>query len=294
MRIGINLTSVGPQASTSELIASAAAAKARGLDSAWTNQQPGGWDPLTVLTALHDAPGELGTGIVPTYPRHPVALATEALTVQALTGGRLTLGIGPSHAMYVTDQLGLPYDAPATHTREYLEVLNPLLRGEHVTHTGRFFTVDTELAVTAPPPPVLLSALGPRMLEIARDLADGTIAVWLRPNIVADYLRPRLGDHSRIALMSQVALTNDPDATREQLARDLEFVNHLPVYRAFLDRGGLASAADTVIVGDEAAIERELHRFRDAGATDLILNPLGATPADRDRVLDVIANVNLA
>lgn len=284
MRIGTHLVPAG-DVTVDELRTRAAAT--HGLDSLWTNQHPGGWDPLTILTAMGDGPGELGTAVVPTYLRHPVAMATEALTVQALTGGRLTLGIGPSHAAAITGWFGIPYTAPARHTREYLEVLRPLLRGEHVKYSGEFFTVDTQLGITAPEPPVLISALGPRMLEVARDLADGTIAVWVRPDTIADYMVPRLGDDSRVAVLAMVAVTSDPDGVRETIARDYAGAGDLPAYRAMLDRGGLAGPADTVVAGDEATVLRELARFRDAGVTDLIVSPLG-TQEEQSRVLEVV------
>lgn len=284
MRIGTHVVPAG-DVTVDEL--RTRAATTHGLDSLWTNQHPGGWDPLTILTAMGDGPGELGTAVVPTYPRHPVAMATEALTVQALTGGRLTLGIGPSHAAAITGWFGIPYTAPARHTREYLEVLRPLLRGEHVKYSGEFFTVDTQLGIIAPEPPVLISALGPRMLEVARDLADGTIAVWVRPDTIADYMQPRLGDDSRVAVLAMVAVTSDPDGVRETIAHDYAGAGDLPAYRAMLDRGGLAGPADTVVAGDEATVLRELARFRDAGVTDLIVSPLG-TQEEQRRVLEVV------
>lgn len=287
MRIGIHLTPTG-DTKVGDLQAQAAGAAGHGFDAAWTNQQPGGWDPLAVLAVMDDGPPELGTAIVPTYPRHPVVLATEALTAQALTGGRLTLGIGPSHAMYVRDQLGLSYAAPARHTREYLEVLRPLLHGEHVRHAGAFFTVDTRLEMTAPAPPVLISALGPRMLETARDLADGTVAVWVRPDTVSGYLVPRLGDGARVAVMVSVSVTADPDGVRGAIAQKFAHVGELPAYRVMLDRGGLTGPADTVVAGGEDVVRRELGRFRDAGVTDLIVTPVGSA-AERERTLEVAA-----
>ena len=290
MRIGTHVIPTG-DATVEELRAQVAAAA--NLDSVWTNQHPGGMDPLAVLTAMGDGPGEVGTAIVPTYPRHPVVMATEALTAQAFTGGRLTLGIGPSHAIYVTDWLGIPYTAPARHTREYLEVLRPLLRGEHVKYSGEFFTVDTQLAITAPEPPVLVAALGPRMLEVTRDLADGTIAVWVRPDTVSGYLVPRLGDGARVVVLVMVAITTDPDAVRATIARDYAMVGDLPAYRAVLDRGGLSGPADTIVAGDEATVLRELARFRDAGATDLIVSPLGSAE-ERRRVLEAVTTLRLS
>ncbi|WAL68762.1 TIGR03564 family F420-dependent LLM class oxidoreductase [Amycolatopsis cynarae] len=287
MRIGTHLIAAGD---VRQIETDAAATAARGLDSVWTSQQPGGWDPLAVLTGIGDGPGELGTAVVPTYPRHPVALATQALTVQAMTGGRLTLGIGPSHAVAITAQFGIPYRSPARHTREYLEVLRPLLRGEYVQYSGDFFTVDTQLEVNAPEPPVLISALRPRMLEVARDLADGTIAIWIRPETVSGYLVPRLREGQRVAVMVKVAITTDPAAARETVARDFAMVGDLPAYRALLDRGGLSGPADTLIAGSETTVARELERFADAGVTDLIVNPFG-TPRDRARVLVLLAEI---
>lgn len=289
MRIGVHLVPSGA-VTVDGLVAEAKAAVARGMDGVWTNQQPGGWDPLGVLGPLRDeGPAELGTAIVPTYPRHPVVMATEALTVQAVTGGRLTLGIGPSHEMAMTGWFGIPYTAPVAHTREYLEVLLPLLRGEHVRHAGRFFTVDTELAMPVKAPSVLISALGPRMLQVARDLTDGTIAVWVRPDTVADHLVPSLADGQRVVVVAMVSVTDDPDGVRERIAREYGMVGELPAYRAVLDRGGLSGPADTVITGSETAVLREIQRFQDAGATDLVVSVLGSGQ-QRDRTLDVLAS----
>ncbi|ACU37883.1 TIGR03564 family F420-dependent LLM class oxidoreductase [Actinosynnema pretiosum subsp. pretiosum] len=256
------------------------------VDGVWTNQMPGGWDPLALLAAHGPGALELGTAIVPTYPRHPVALATQALTTQALVGGRLTLGIGPSHAWHVTDQLGLPYTSPAAHTREYLEVLRPLLRGEHVRHGGEHFTVDIRLDQPVEPPPVLLSALGPRMLRVARDLADGVVATWCTPELVEGHLAPALGEGARIVVSAVVVLTDDPDAARAQVEESFGAASRMPAYRALLDRGGLAGVGDTAVVGSEEQVLAQLTRLRDAGATDLVLAVLGP-PADRARVHEV-------
>lgn len=290
MKIGLLLT-LPDTLGISALRARAADAAERGLDGAWTNQAPGSWDPLGVLGALGtDGPAELGTAVVPTYPVHPVALAAEALTAQSATGGRLTLGIGPSHEHVMSGMFGLPYTAPASHTREYLEVLHPLLRGEHVRHQGRFFTVDYRIAVPAEPPRVLLSALGPRMLRVARDLADGTIALWIRPEMITDYIIPILGDGKRVVVNMLVAVSDDPDSVRADLAAKFRAVGDLPAYRAVLDRGGLSGPADAVITGPEKTVLDELRRFRDAGATDLVIS-IATPPGERQRTLDLITQV---
>ncbi len=278
-------TSLITPTSPAEVVAAAADAAERGLDSFWTNQNPGGWDPLTLLASLGRRPAEVGTAIVATYPRHPVTTATEALTLQAALGGGLALGVGPSHAWYVQDQLGLPYTSPLRHTREYLTVLRPLLAGEHVRYAGEFFTVDTRLDISAPPPSLLMSALGPRMLEVARDLADGVVVTWITPEMIAKDIAPRTAPGARIVAQAITVLSPDPDAARAGYAERLAAVGQLPAYRASLDRAGLANPADTIVIGDESTITDALKRYADAGVTDLVVTPLN----ERSRTLDLIA-----
>ncbi|MEU6697281.1 TIGR03564 family F420-dependent LLM class oxidoreductase [Pseudonocardia sp. NPDC046786] len=283
MRIGTFLDTSGGPAAVHDAIA---AAGRRGLDAAWTNQLPGSWDPLALLAGAGPdrGPAELGTAVTLTAPVHPAALAANALTVQAAVGGRLTLGVGPGHGWFVTDQLGLPYNAVAARTREYLEILRPLLHGEQVTHRGRFHTVDTRITVPGPPPRLLLSALGPRMLAVAGELTDGTVATWVRPDLVADHLRPALPDTARIVVSVVTVVTSDPDAARAGIERTFGVAADMPAYRAVLDRGGLTRIAETVVAGDEETVAAELRRFADAGATDLVLVAAGEHP---ERVLDV-------
>ncbi|WP_035855625.1 TIGR03564 family F420-dependent LLM class oxidoreductase [Cryptosporangium arvum] len=283
MRIG---TALAVTTSPADVVAAAADAARRGLDSFWTNQLPGGWDPLALLAGLDERPPEIGTAIVATYPRHPVTLASEALTLQAAQGG-LTLGIGPSHAWFVERMLGIPYTSPLRHTREYLSVLRPLLRGEAVTHTGEFYTVDAALTVSAPAPPVLMSALGPKMLELARERADGVVLTWVTPEVVGSWIVPAVAPGARVVAGVGVVLSDDPDAARERITREFGFAGDLPAYRDSLRRFGISGIADTVIVGDESVVAAELDRFRDAGATDVVLMPFGAAD-ERARILDVV------
>jgi F420-dependent oxidoreductase-like protein len=280
MHIGTGL--INP-ASPAEVVAAAADATERGLDSFWTNQNPGGWDPLTLLASLGRRPAEIGTAIVATYPRHPVTTATEALTIQA-AGGGLTLGIGPSHAWYVQDQLGLPYISPLRHTREYLTVLRPLLSGQPVRFDGEFFTIDTRLDITAPAPSLLMSALGPRMLELAQDLADGVVAAWATPDMVARHIAPRTAPGARIVAQAVTQLSPAPDRARADFAEQLATVGRMPAYRASLSRAGLSNPADTLVIGDDTTFTDAVKRYQDAGVTDLIVVPLN----DRSRTLDLL------
>src|ERR1700741_4170836 len=157
-------------------------AEAAGLDTAWMPQVPNDFDCLTMVALMGARTSriELGTAVVPLQAQHPIALARQALSGHAGLGGRLALGVGPSHHWIVRDMLGIPYEKPAAYTRDYLEVLNTALAGPgDVDVENDAFTVHNPTVLGAESPlPVLVSALGPVMLQIAGDLADGT-ELWM-------------------------------------------------------------------------------------------------------------------
>ncbi|TDD83567.1 LLM class F420-dependent oxidoreductase [Actinomadura rubrisoli] len=298
MRIGLFALAGG--APLDELAAQARAAAGLGLDSVFFGHM-NGWDALMTATfAGREAPGiEVGTAVLPTYPRHPLALASQALTAQAVTGGRFTLGVGPSHASIIEDGHGIPYERPARHVREYLTALRPLLRGEEVDYKGTTLAAaGTIVAPGAAPPPVIVSALGPAMLRVAGELADGTVTTWTGAGAIADHIVPAITKAAdaagrpapRVLAGVIAALTSDPDGVRRDLAEQLGFASAFPGYRAILDRQGLSGVHETVIAGDEREVERGLRRFADAGATDLLVSPWGA-PDDQARLLALAATL---
>ena len=171
MRIGLFVGALELMRDVAERLNRISAAEQDGFDSYWLPQHFGA-DMLTVIAmaGMQTDRIELGTAVVPTYPRHPVALAQQALTAQVAAGGRLTLGIGVSHRSTIEEWLGLSYDHPARHIEEYLSVLRPLLHESGVDFQGREFRVAGELQIPDADMvscPVLMAALGPRMLEIA-------------------------------------------------------------------------------------------------------------------------------
>jgi F420-dependent oxidoreductase-like protein len=179
MRIGM-LVGGGPKTTIDDVVGQIRSAADDGFSAAWLSQIFG-WDALTALAvAGREVPGiELGTAVIPTYPRHPMALAAQALTTSAATGGRLVLGIGLSHQIVIEGVLGYSFEKPARHMREYLSVLIPLLHAEQVQFEGETVTFRGMGPLEAPgaePPPVLLAALAPRMLELAGSRADGTVS----------------------------------------------------------------------------------------------------------------------
>ncbi|OHV33891.1 MULTISPECIES: TIGR03564 family F420-dependent LLM class oxidoreductase [Pseudofrankia] len=296
MKIGLYVNGVGP--SPQALIDQVRAAAAAGLDSAYFSQIFS-WDALTVAAlSAQAAPGlALGTAIVQTYPRHPIALAGQALTVQAVSGQPFTLGVGPSHPPIIEGMFGYSYDKPARHVREYLSALLPLLRGEQVDYHGETLTATGAVdAPNTPPPSVLLSALGPVMLRIAGELADGTVTVWTGSELIGDYIAPTLTEAAtsagrpapRIVATVVASVTADPDATRRWVAEQVGFASQFPGYRAVLERQGRSGVEETVIAGDEDAVARALGEFAAAGVTELVVGPVG-DEREWTRTLELLA-----
>ncbi len=187
MRLGTMLSMPGDPCGTQTLSERAAAAEAAGFASVWLPQVNTIDALMSLALAGRDTRTiELGTAVVPTYPRHPMALAAQALTVQDATRNRLALGIGLSHRFFIEDNLGMDYSKPIPHMRDYLTILNGLLAGEQVQHGGTEYTVNTQVSVAgAKKPPVIVAALGPAMLRLCGRLADGTMT-WMGG---IDYLR---------------------------------------------------------------------------------------------------------
>jgi len=271
-----------------------------GFTSAWSGE-PSNPDPLTTLAiAGRDLPGiGLGTSIVHTHSRHPLALAGQALTVQAATGNRLSLGISPGSRYFVELALGSSFEKPGRHIREYLSALVPLLRGEEVSYHGETVTAVGAVGLPgATPPSLLLSALGPMMLQIAGEMADGTITAFTGPVALAKHVVPAISRAGaaavrpapRVVAIARVSVTADPVATRARMAEESGFLEAMPSYRAMLDREGVRSIADVAIVGDETIVAREVQRYADAGATELVANPFGSEE-ERERTLAVLAGL---
>jgi 5,10-methylenetetrahydromethanopterin reductase len=296
MKIGIGIGELaGRPLALDELIAQAQRAEQDGFASVWL-ASAFGIDPLIAVAAIARATSrvELGTAVVPTFLRHPVALAQEALTLQAATRGRFALGIGLSHPMVIESMLGLSYARPFTHMKEYLAVLTALIRNGSASYQGREFRVHAN--VTAPgtaPCPILLAALAPRMLALAGAEADGTITWMTGPKTLREYIVPRINTATakagrpapRIIAGLRVAVTEEVDAARAWARSALQFYGNLPSYRAMLDREGVESPADILIVGNEDAVTDQLHHLAAAGVTELLAIPF-PVGSDRQASLD--------
>jgi len=272
----------------------------QGIATAWCSQIFG-YDALTLLAVVgREVPDiELGTAVVPTYPRHPVMLAAQALTTQAATGRRLVLGIGLSHQVVIEGMFGYSFDRPARHMREYLSALMPLLHGEAVTFKGETLSATTmaPLDVKVDAPPVLVAALGPTMLRLAGELADGTVTWMTGPATLASHIVPSIAKAAtdagrpapRVAGGLPAAVTTDPERAREAASRTFAIYGQLPSYRAMLDREGAEGPAQVAIVGDEQSVANQIGAVAEAGATDFSAAPFGTSDEIRQTLALVTA-----
>ena len=299
MRIGVFFPTK-EHAPVDETVARMAEVAARGFSAVWLPQSSG-FDALTLLTLVgREVDGvELGTSVVPTYPRHPVALAAQALTVNAAIGARLVLGIGLSHRVTIERTYGMSYDRPARHMREYLDALMPLLRDGAVDVDGETVSAHAQLTVPgATAPTVLLAALQPRMLALAGGAADGTITWCTGPVTLERQVVPLLRAAAeeagrpvpRVVVALPTIVTDDEAHGRAAAGEQLAGYGDLPVYRAVLDAEGVDGPADVSVVGNEAAVTAHLERLRSVGATDFVAIPTGSDD-DRRRTLDHLASL---
>jgi 5,10-methylenetetrahydromethanopterin reductase len=267
-------------------------AEADGFDRVWLAHDPWSQDALThVAIAGREVPRiKIGTAVTSTYPRHPAILAQQALTVDAAIGGRLMLGVGTSHKFVIEGFYGLSFDKPATHTREYLGTLLPLL-ADHALPKGDGRPMEVRLAVPgAGSPPVYLAALGPRMLAVAGELTRGTIT-WLTPaKVIREHIRPLLDGAAAAAGRPRpevicglpVCITDDASDARSRIAEHFKEYEYAPSYRASMDRAGAAGPSDVALVGTEKEVLAALEELAETGADELLAVEFG-TESERAR-----------
>jgi F420-dependent oxidoreductase-like protein len=316
MKIGVM---IGPERGdttrkVSRLLTEIAWAEEAGIPTAWVPQVPSDMDALQMVTLLgmRTERIELGTAVVPLQAQHPVALARQALTAHAITGGRLTLGLGPSHHWIVTGMLGLPYDKPAAYTRDYLRVLDAAWRAvdgsKSIDVENSTFTVHNHFDVAPVAPlPVLIAALGPVMLKIAGEQADGTVLWMADERAIGDHVVPKITKAARdagrpaprvvagipVCLCTQAQVGE----ARARASRVLGEAEISPNYQRILEYGDARGIGDLCAAGGEAAITARFKSFADAGVTDLSVRllPIGADRAEliasKNRTREVIAGL---
>lgn len=268
-----------------------------GFDSVWIPQIPDDFDALTACALAGAATTriEIGTAVVPVQPRHPISLAQQALSTQAVCGGRLALGLGVSHHWVIDEMLGLPYERPAATMRAHLDVLDQAFSGPGMVDVeNEMFRVHNPLDITdIVPTPILLAALGPIMLRLAGERTDGTILWMADERAIAAHVVPNITKAAeavgrpapRVVAGIPVCLCGD-DEVEVAVARTnrvLAEAEVSPNYQRLLDQGDAREVGDILAAGSESAIEKRLRSFMDAGVTDLSVRvvPIGKDRDDR-------------
>lgn len=275
-----------------------------------------GRESLTVLTAyaLSTSSIRLGTGVVPIYTRTPATMAQTAATIDELSGGRFTLGLGVSHRPVVESWHGQTIDRPVAEMREYVAIVRAILRGEDPPRGEKWRTSFRLLGLSPRPQlPIYIAALSPAMLRLAGEVADGVLLWLCNPSYIRDVVIPEVrAGRERAGLTLEgfdvvaavpAALTDDRQAAYSAMRQELIPYFGLPFYRAMIERTGFgpdiaaydAAAGDLegmqraiseefleelTAVGDEAAVRAGMKRYRDAGASSPSVGPIGKSDVE--------------
>lgn len=279
-------------------VLSIVAAEKAGLRQVWMTQSTPLPDTLTIFAAaaVQTDSIRMGTAIVPTYPRHPLALAQQALALGDIAPGRLRLGIGPSHRPIIEGVYGLPMPSPLAHLKEYVTILRALLWEGKIDHQGQYYNVKIALP-RAPRTPILISALREGAFRLAGEISDGAIS-WVCP---AHYLLEKALPALRAGAAGKervtpplvahvpVALSQDRPAVLASARQQLGRYGRLPFYANMFADAGFPIPPDgtmpdtlfdnLIVSGDEAAVADRLRELLAAGLDELLIMPIGIADA---------------
>lgn len=299
MKIGFNGTGSVAQADLGRITGDVANTKGAGFSSYWLADHPtGGFDAITALVvAGQKVPElELGTAIIPSFPRNPMALAAQALTAADALGGRFTLGIGLSHQTMMAD-LGIEFSKPIRHLREYLSILVPLLTEGKVEYEGELLSCNARVfKKPTAPVPVLVAALGPQALRVTGRLADGTTLAWVGDKTIREHIAPTINEAAdaagkpapRILASLPLCVTSEPDKVRAAIDANLGSYGKLPSYKAMFEREGVSSPSGVAVLGSRNEVADHIGRIAEAGASDFAPTIFGLTSEERAESMQLL------
>jgi len=299
MKFGINGTGLVQTASIDAIEKHAQQAATDGFSSYWLAEHPtGALDAMSVLTVVGRTVEniELGTAIIPTFPRHPMVLAGQTHTLINAIGQRFTLGIGLSHETMMA-QLGIPFERPMRHLKEYLSILLPLLNEGKVKFSGELMSCDAQTFFKPEQKtPVVVAALGPQALKIAGTLADGTTLAWVGPRTVREHIKPRLSEAAeaagrvqpRIIATLPICVTDDEERIRGLISKNLKMYAQLPSYKAMFEREGVTEAGELALVGSAAKVQDLLATVAEAGVTDFAASEFTTNPEEKANTRELL------
>jgi probable F420-dependent oxidoreductase len=268
-----------------EFPALAREAQERGYRTAWVGEASGAEAiVLSTLIATHTTTLRIANGVIPVQTRTPIVYGQAAATLGHLAPGRFALGLGLSSEIIVSQWHGLPFSPSVQQMREAVEIIRLTASGERVNFDGKFYRLKNfRLAIPAPDPAprIYLAALGPRMCELAGEVADGVLLNWLPPSAVPASMRHvevgarRAGRNMAdldVAVYIRTCVTDEPAAVREALARDITGYAIVSVYARFFAECGFADEVEAVNrawkAGDRAGAVK--------GISERVLDGLGA------------------
>ncbi len=291
MKIGIFIGSIGSAGSVTAQVQQVVDAEKSGFDSFWAAHIMDA-DIMTMFSLAGQMTNkiEMGTAVTPTYLRHPIAMAQQAITTLSATQGRFTLGMGVSHKPVVEERFGMRFHRPAKHMEEYLEIIKSLNRDGRVNYQGEVLRANTQFTLNEKRGlPIVIAALGPRMLRTAGQIADGTVTWMTGKETLKSHIVPKIKEAAqsvgksdpRVIAALPVAVSTDHDKAFQTAATHFERYGELPSYKAMLEIEGVESPAEMAIIGDEAEVEEEIRAYASAGATEIAAQifPVGT---DRD------------
>jgi F420-dependent oxidoreductase-like protein len=295
----VKIDLIGYHSSVEDFVAAVDTAAEQGFGTYWLTWSHG-MDPLVAISvAAREVPRiRFGTSVVPNIVMHPLPLAMAAMTTNQVADGRLTLGIGASHEPTVDNRYYVPWTPPVRRMREYLDALLPLVREGSVDVRGELIGCTVELGIKAPPPSVMIAALGPKMLKLAGTVADGTITWMTGPKTLATHTVPTITAAAvaagrpapEVVSAVSVCVTDDAASAYERIAKQNDGYGLKPSYRAMLDREGLDNPADLAVIGSPARVEERLRAIFDAGATRIIGSEIGG-PDEQAATRETLASL---
>ncbi|MER6347885.1 LLM class F420-dependent oxidoreductase [Streptomyces sp. NPDC001595] len=305
MAIGVtlNATDAGNQIDATVRLAREAAAA--GLRSAWFGQTFGADSPLLAAIVGREVPElHVGTSAIPVFGRHPLLVSSQAQTAQAATHGRYHLGLALGTKLLTETGFGIPYERPIARLREFLTALRQLTETGNADFHGELLTAATPLPARVPGAeqgvPLLVAAMGPQALRVSGELADGILPYLAGPRALGEHIVPALTAAAeaagrpapRIVALVHGVVTDQVDTVRQKATEQLAFYEQFPSYARVIELSGGQRAADVAVIGDEKAVEAEVRRYRDAGATEVVFSGTDiAGDADRRRTWEFLGGL---
>ncbi len=287
-------------------------AEQAGIQQVWMTQSVGMLDTLTLFAVAASQTKRIrfGTSIVPVYPRHPLVMALQAMTIDSIAPGRLRLGVGTSHRHLMENMYGLKMSSPLAYLHEYVEVMRQAIWKGKVDHKGKFFNVNTTFPRTAEIP-LLVSALGEKAFSLAGEIADGAIS-WVCPvPYLLDKALPALragaeaSNRPAPSLIAHipVALSTDEEAVQKAAMQRISYYTKAPFYAHMFAEAGFPIEADgsgthalvksLVVAGDQAKVQQQLRELIQSGLDELLLMlvPVTDETREREQLLQIIASL---